>query len=111
MTFVPMKFTTWKNAGSTSPTMNLTSWPSRGSTCSASHAPIAATTGSAPGDAKDRILGDGLVPLASALGRHARPEKTLPIRAENQWIGYETGHLDLLSKRQVYDQIRRWLAT
>ncbi len=31
---------------------------------------IAATTAASPGDLKDRLLGDGLVPLASALGRH-----------------------------------------
>ena len=31
---------------------------------------VAATTAASPGDLKDRLLGDGLVPLASALGRH-----------------------------------------
>lgn len=70
---------------------------------------IAATTGDAPGDAKDRILGDGLVPLASALGRHVNPDKTLPIPEANQWIGYGMSHLDLLGKFEVYAQIKQWL--
>ena len=71
---------------------------------------IAATTGDAAGDAKDRILGDGLVPLASALGRHADPAWTLPIPEANQWIGYGMNHLDLLGRAEVYAQIKRWLA-
>jgi pimeloyl-ACP methyl ester carboxylesterase len=71
---------------------------------------IAATTGKAAGDAKDRILGDGLVPLASALGRHINPERTLPIPEANQWIGYGMNHLDLLGRAEVYAQIRQWLA-
>jgi pimeloyl-ACP methyl ester carboxylesterase len=71
---------------------------------------IAATTGDSAGDAKDRILGDGLVPLASALGRHVNPDRTLPIPEANQWIGYNMNHLDLLGKVEVYAQIKRWLA-
>ena len=71
---------------------------------------IAATTGAAVGDAKDRILGDGLVPLESALGRHANPDRSLPIPADKQWIGYQMNHLDLLGKIEVYQQISRWLA-
>ncbi len=71
---------------------------------------VAATTGARHGDAKDRLLGDGLVPLASALGRHARPRRTLAFSPERQWIGYRMGHLDLLGRHEVYAQLRRWLA-
>jgi hypothetical protein len=71
---------------------------------------IAATTGDSAGDTKDRILGDGLVPLASALGGHVNPDRTLPIPEANQWIGYNMNHLDLLGKVEVYAQIKRWLA-
>jgi len=70
---------------------------------------IAVTTGAAAGDARDRMLGDGLVPLASALGRHPKPERALPIPEENQWVRYGMNHLDLLSSPEVYAQIRRWL--
>jgi hypothetical protein len=71
---------------------------------------IAATTGARAGDGKDRWLGDGLVPLASALGRHADPGRTLAFEPERQWVGHRMGHLDLLSQPEVYAQLRRWLA-
>ncbi len=38
---------------------------------------IAATTGKKAGDLSGRLLGDGIVPLASALGRHANPRLAL----------------------------------
>jgi hypothetical protein len=55
-------------------------------------------------------LGDGLVPLASALGRHAKPTHDLHIPASHTWIGRGIHHLDLLASKQVYQQLRRWLA-
>jgi len=70
---------------------------------------LAATTGAHPGDGKDRLLGDGLVPLASALGRHADPSRTLAFAPERQWVGLRMGHLDLLGRPEVYVQLRRWL--
>lgn len=57
-----------------------------------------------------KLLGDGLVPVDSALGRHARPELTLAFPQAHQWIGYGMGHFDLLSRAEVYETIRRWLA-
>jgi hypothetical protein len=71
---------------------------------------IAATTGKSAGDLGDRLLGDGLVPLASALGRHHDPRFALAFPEANQWIAYGTGHLELLSDPAVYERIRRWLA-
>ncbi len=70
---------------------------------------MAATTGARAGDGKDRLLGDGLVPLASALGRHADPSRTLAFAPERQWVGLRMGHLDLLSRPEVYAQLRAWL--
>ena len=61
------------------------------------------------GDVSGRVLGDGLVPLASALGRHANPGIALPFDESRQWVAYGTNHLDLLSRKQVYAQIKRWL--
>ena len=72
---------------------------------------IAATTGKRKGDLNDRLLGDGLVPLASALGQHANPALDLAIPAERQWVGYEMNHMDLLSEIDVYARIKQWLAT
>jgi pimeloyl-ACP methyl ester carboxylesterase len=71
---------------------------------------IAATTGDKPGDLNDRLLGDGLVPVSSALGQHANSALDLAISAERQWVGYGMNHMDLLSSVDVYARIRRWLA-
>ncbi len=71
---------------------------------------MAASLGRGDGGLKDRLLGDGLVPLASALGRHADPDRALPIAEERRWIGYGMNHLDLLSDADVYARLREWLA-
>ena len=41
---------------------------------------IGATTGKTAGDVSDRLIGDGIVPLASALGRHAKSEARPDVR-------------------------------
>jgi len=71
---------------------------------------IAATTGMQDGDVRDRLLGDGLVPVASALGQHADPERTLRFAKSRQWIGYGMHHLDLLSRPEISARLVRWLA-
>lgn len=71
---------------------------------------IAATTGKQTGDLKDRLIGDGLVPLASALGCHAEHDRNLMFPPERQWIACETGHLDLLCRPAVYERLKAWLA-
>lgn len=70
---------------------------------------IAGTLGSRGGDLKDRLVGDGLVPLASALGRGGRSHRSLFAR-DSQWVSYETSHLDLLARPAVYRRLRQWLA-
>lgn len=55
-------------------------------------------------------LGDGLVPVASALGRHRDPRLDLGFAPGNTHLVTETGHLDLLSSPEVYRTIRDWLA-
>jgi hypothetical protein len=71
---------------------------------------IAGTTGQRAGDIRDRLLGDGLIPLDTALGRHDDPARTLSFRKSRQWIGFGIHHLDLLSSVDVYETIRAWLA-
>ena len=56
-------------------------------------------------------LGDGLVPVASALGRHAKPTRDLHIPASHLAIVRGVHHLDLLASKQVYRELRRWLAS
>lgn len=65
------------------------------------------------GTLSDRLehLGDGLVPLASALGRHAERARTLHFPESQRWIGSGLGHLDLLDRPDVYAVIRRWLTS
>ena len=70
----------------------------------------AATTGGKAGDVKDRLLGDGLVPLDSALGRHADAARTLVFAKTRQKTFHGVNHLALLNDPAVYQQLRRWLA-
>ncbi len=56
-----------------------------------------------------RILGDGLVPLASALGEHEDDRFALNFPAAHRWVGPGLSHLDLLSSPQVFAQVGRWL--
>ena len=70
---------------------------------------MAGSLGSREGDAKGRLLGDGLVTLDSALGRHADPDRTLHFPPERQWTGPGLSHLGLLSDADVYRQLRVWL--
>ena len=69
----------------------------------------AATLGSRRSLLAERLVGDGLVPLDSALGRHRDAARTLGFAKSHQWIGYETGHLELLCRPEVYAQLRAWL--
>jgi len=70
---------------------------------------MAATLGKKRGRIVERLVGDGLVPLDSALGRHNDPGRTLVFPESNQWVGFETGHLELLGEPAVYAQLREWL--
>ena len=70
---------------------------------------LAATLGKRRGRVAERLVGDGLVPLDSALGRHKDAARTLALPEERQWVGYEMGHLELLGRPEVYAQLRKWL--
>lgn len=56
----------------------------------------------------EKLRGDGLVPVDSALGRHEKAELTLAF--DESWIAYGTLHLDLLSRPEVYETLRSWLS-
>lgn len=71
---------------------------------------LAAHLGKAAGELKERLLGDGLVPIASALGHHPDPRFALDFPPQRQWIASETSHLELLGSAAVYARIRDWLA-
>jgi hypothetical protein len=70
---------------------------------------VAASLGPAGGSLKGQVLGDGLVPVASALGEHAKPDRRLEFAPDDKAVVFETSHLDLLSSAEVYCRVRRWL--
>ena len=57
----------------------------------------------------ERLIGDGLVPLDSALGRHRDSARRLDIPGNRQWVGYGMGHLELLDHPKVYGLLSAWL--
>lgn len=69
---------------------------------------IAATLG-AKKESKTNCLGDKLVAVNSALGKHKEAEKDLNFKKEHSWVAYQTDHFELLSKPKVYKKIKSWL--
>jgi hypothetical protein len=47
---------------------------------------------------RDRVVGDGLVPLASALGQHRSPASTLAVPAARQCVPTEASHFGLRAR-------------
>lgn len=60
-------------------------------------------------DSSIRFLGDHLVSVKCALGKHKKPDKVLRFIKENTWISYESTHLDLLNNPKIYNKIKEWL--
>lgn len=70
---------------------------------------VAATLAGQRGLLADRLTGDGLVPLNSALGQHDEARRRLVFAKDSQRIVYRSGHLDLLSSPLVAEQLLSWL--
>lgn len=71
---------------------------------------VAAVTGQHAGSLRSAAIGDGLVPLASALGEHKDPARTLHTAQSRRLVVTSANHWDLLSRSDVYGQLLRWLA-
>jgi pimeloyl-ACP methyl ester carboxylesterase len=71
---------------------------------------VGATLGTSPHDVPSRVIGDGLVPLPSALGRHDDARFALTFPDTHQWTAYGIGHFGLLDRPAVYAKIHDWLA-
>jgi hypothetical protein len=71
---------------------------------------VAATTAAQRNKLADRLVGDGLVPLHSALGHHPDPDRQLQFDPQRQRIVYCTNHLQLLRSAAVTQQLVDWLA-
>lgn len=72
---------------------------------------IAATTAAKRGLLADRLLGDGLVPLNSALGKHKNEQRALGFSKDAHWIAYRTNHLALLGRAEVTEKLVDWLSS
>ncbi|MDR7269314.1 pimeloyl-ACP methyl ester carboxylesterase [Pelomonas saccharophila] len=68
---------------------------------------VAATTSKKPGGSPARWLGDGLVPVASALGQHRSPARRLAFTDTALFTGL--GHLALQTDPAVLQQLQEWL--
>ncbi len=69
---------------------------------------LAGKTSLKQGLISDRLVGDGLVSVPSALGRHKKAEQNLS-RPDQRWVGHGLNHMDLLNHETVYQQIRNVL--
>ena len=69
---------------------------------------IAAQLGDAPASLRDQLIGDGLVPVPSALGHHHDSRLQLTFPRSHQWTARGTSHFGLLRSEAVYERIRDW---
>jgi hypothetical protein len=69
---------------------------------------VAATR--SPPQGSGRLAGDGLVPVASALGDHRDPRRALGIPEHHRLVIRSANHWDLLDRPEVTAQLVRWLA-
>lgn len=70
---------------------------------------VAATTAAQRGSLAERLMGDGLVPIPSALGQHPQAKHQLAFAQHAQRIVYRVNHWGLLKDPQVARQIHDWL--
>jgi hypothetical protein len=71
---------------------------------------LAATLASRRSVAAEALVGDGLVPLNSALGVHGDHARTLGFARSRQAVFYGMGHLAMLGDAAVARQLVAWLA-
>lgn len=70
---------------------------------------IASCLGHNLNDDKNLRLGDGLVPVSSALGESTKEQQALNYPEENKWVGVGINHLDLLTHPQVTGILEQWV--
>lgn len=71
---------------------------------------VAASRQHAPAGEVKRLRSDGLVPVASALGRHEKRGRHLGFAAADVRIEFDCNHFELLSNAAVGRQLREWFA-
>jgi pimeloyl-ACP methyl ester carboxylesterase len=70
---------------------------------------VAGTTAGQRSALTERLVGDGLVTLPSALGQHTEAQRSLKFAKTSQRIVYRTNHMQLLSSDEVGAQLVAWL--
>ena len=70
---------------------------------------VAATLAAKRSLVADRLVGDGLVPLNSALGVHSDPARSLVFPKSSQMVVYRTNHMAMLGSAEVGEQLVAWL--
>ncbi len=70
---------------------------------------IAATRGKKASVVSDSVVGDGLVTIDSAMGRHKKEEFNLLFPLAHQWVGRNINHFALLDDPGVYQTLKGWL--
>ena len=70
---------------------------------------VAATLAAKRSLLADRLIGDGLVPLNSALGVNSDPQRSLVFAKSSQLVVYRTNHMALLGSAEVGEQLAGWL--
>ena len=71
---------------------------------------IAAMISKKHNDLSGKLMGDGLVPLKSALGQHPDTRHALHLPKSHQKVFYGLSHLGLLSSAAVCAQLQAWMA-
>ncbi len=61
--------------------------------------------------AHETMIGDGLVPIASALGQHSNPSRALHFSKSNQRVLHGVNHMDLLKHAQAYPALLKFVRT
>lgn len=72
---------------------------------------IAAITSKKPNILSHSLLGDGLVSVKSALGQHKKSAMCLHFPEDHTWVGHNINHIDLLNHPDIYEILKKWLAS
>ena len=70
---------------------------------------VAASLAGARSASAERLIGDGLVPLNSALGLHDDAQRSLAFAKPSQYLLYRVNHMELLCNPKVAQKMVQWL--
>jgi pimeloyl-ACP methyl ester carboxylesterase len=71
---------------------------------------IAAMIAKEPSKLQGKLVGDGLVPLTSALGQHREASRALAFPPGHTKVLFGTTHLGLLASKPAFEQLQAWIS-